>query len=397
MMGILTVNMGGFAGPIAATITPNWNGPADPASQLAFATVMVLFEGKMRALLSILFGAGMVLFLDSAESAGRDGHSLQKRRLIWLAAIGYLHFALLWWGDILFTYACAGFLALRLSRLPLGTMTTTALMVFAAWHALGIASSLPSVVAERRADTTVSAPGQTSALQEQRERDRQEARAEQQRELGGFVPLVAYKLSEQPLMPLIIAANSLGETLPLMLLGMVLYRSGFFTGGWTCRRLRIVAVRGLGIGGGLTVGLTYVAWLWQFPPALMEALLGSWLALPHLAMAFAYAALLVLASRRFAATALARHVIAVGKLALTNYLGCTLIMTGLFYGWGFGLSGRVPESRFWLYILTAWLIMLIASPLWLRRFRLGPVEWLWRSLTHGRVEPFRRLSSSASI
>jgi uncharacterized protein len=390
ILGILTVNIEGFAGPIAASVTPDWNGPADPASHFAFAAVMVLFEGKMRALLSLLFGAGMVLFLDGAAAAGRDGTALQLRRLTGLAVIGYLHFALLWWGDILFTYACAGFFALSLCRLPQRTLTTTALLAFAAWHALGIASSLSPVIAERQADTALSSPVQIRSQHLQREVDRHEALAEQQRELGGFVQLIAHKLRDQPLLPLIIAMNSLGETLPLMLLGMVLYRSGFFTGSWPRRRLWLFSAGGLTLGGGATLGLTAMAWNWHFAPTLMEAMLSSWLALPHLAMALGYAALLVLATRRFATTALAGRVVAIGKMALTMYLGCTLIMTGLFYGWGLGLSGSVPESRYWVFILATWFVMLIAGPFWLRHFRQGPIEWLWRTMTYGRAEPFLR-------
>ena len=105
ILGILAVNMEGFAGPIAATITPDWNGAVSGSDHFAFAATLVLFEGKMRALLSLLFGASMLLFVESAESTGRNGDRLQMRRLAWLAVIGYLHFALLWWGDILFTYA----------------------------------------------------------------------------------------------------------------------------------------------------------------------------------------------------------------------------------------------------------------------------------------------------
>ena len=390
ILGILTVNIEGFAGPIAATITPDWNGTADPASHLAFAAVMVLFEGKMRALLSILFGASMLLFLDSAEASGRDGVVLQIRRLIWLAVIGYLHFAVLWWGDILFTYACAGFIALWLCRLPARTMTTAALLAFAAWHALGIAGSLSPVIAERQADTAVSTPDQTRSVIAHRDEDRREALDQRQRELGGFIPLAAHKLNEEATLPLIVSFNTLGETVPLMLVGMALFRSGFFTGGWTRRRLRILGLGGLIAGGAATLGFTAMAWAWHFPPVLMNALFASWLAVPHLVMALGYAALLVLAARRFQGTGAAQRIAAVGRMALTNYLGCTVVMTALFYGWGLGLSGTVPESRYGLFVMAAWLIMVTASPLWLRHFRQGPVEWLWRALTYGRTEPFRR-------
>ncbi|MEO7248340.1 MAG: DUF418 domain-containing protein, partial [Novosphingobium sp.] len=80
----------------------------------------------------------------------------------------------------------------------------------------------------------------------------------------------------------------------------------------------------------------------------------------------------------------------VGRMALSNYLGCTLVMTTLFYGWGLGLQGSVPEKYYWPFVLAGWLAMLWASPLWLARFRQGPVEWAWRSLTQWRRLPFRK-------
>ena len=70
--------------------------------------LFVLFEGKMRALFSILFGASLLLYIERKNAAGLDGHALQVRRLLWLALFGLLHFALFWDGDILFLYACVG-------------------------------------------------------------------------------------------------------------------------------------------------------------------------------------------------------------------------------------------------------------------------------------------------
>jgi uncharacterized protein len=186
------------------------------------------------------------------------------------------------------------------------------------------------------------------------------------------------------------AINTFPEVLPLMLIGMVLLRSGFFTGGWSQRALRASALWGIGLGGSATIAITAFAWNYGFPPRMMNAILAWWMALPHLAMAFGFAALLVLKAQTSAFGRLGRRLTAVGRMALSNYLGCTLVMTALFYGWGLGLSGKVPESLYWPFILAGWILMLWASPLWLRHFRQGPVEWLWRSLTNWELQNFRR-------
>lgn len=390
MLGILAVNIEGFAGPIAATVTPNWNGAVTGGDHFAFAAVMVLFEGKMRALLSLLFGASMVLFIEGAESAGRNGDVLQARRLGWLAVIGFLHFALLWWGDILFTYAFCGFFALLLRHLPVKAMIPSALLAFAVWHGAGMAASVEPVLAEVRLMSDSSPPAEEARLTSQRLEAQQGSRAEVVREQGGYLALVGYKLTEESGLPLTIALNTIGETLPLMLIGMGLLRGGFFNGGWTRRQLKFTAICGIGLGGLLTLGLTALSWSQDFRPELMNAMLAWWLATPHLAMGVGYAALLVLIAQRPATGSLGQRIRAVGRMALSNYLGCTLIMTALFYGWGLGLQGAVPESYYWPFVLAGWIMMLWASPLWLARFRQGPVEWTWRSLTQWQLLPFRR-------
>ncbi|MEY4159695.1 MAG: hypothetical protein RLZZ136_316 [Pseudomonadota bacterium] len=390
ILGILAVNIEGFAGPIAATLSPDWNGPVSGPSHFAFAAVLILFEGKMRALLSLLFGASMLLFIESAEAADRDGDRLQLRRLCWLAVIGYLHSALAWWGDILFTYAFAGFFALLLRHLSPRTMVAAALMAFAIWHGGNALENLPSVRSEIQFIAGTASPSEQATLWQERARDHQDTLAEQRREQGGYLPLVRHKFSEEAALPLIMAVNTFGEVLPLMLLGMALFRSGFFTGGWPAGKLRGIALWGIGAGGVTTIAITAFAWTHGFPPRMMNAILAWWMALPHLAMALGFAAVLVLKAPVLGNSALGRRIIAVGRMALSNYLGCTLMMTALFYGWGLGLMGKVPESLYWPFILGGWVVMLWASPLWLRRYRQGPVEWLWRSLTTWQFQIFRR-------
>ncbi|MEO5597246.1 MAG: DUF418 domain-containing protein, partial [Novosphingobium sp.] len=278
VLGILAVNITGFAGPLAATITPNWNGPTSFADQAAFAGMMVLFEGKMRALFTLLFGASMLLFVERADAAGRSGESLQMRRLGWLALIGYLHFALLWWGDILFTYALAGLTALSLRAMPVKTMVLAALLIFTAWNGWGMANSVPPILAEARVVAGMAPPAEANRVQAEAAKDQAENRASLARTQAGFLPQVQYKQVRKGGFPLVEAFYSMGETLPLMLLGMALYLTGFFTGAWPRARLVTMAWGGIGGGGVVTVLLTALAWQRQFPPRLMEGLLGYWLA-----------------------------------------------------------------------------------------------------------------------
>lgn len=385
VLGILAINMAGFAGPPAATLSPHLPQAGSRADEFAYAFGFVLFEGKMRALFSLLFGASMALFLDRAEARRRNAAALQARRLGWLMLFGLLHFHLLWWGDILFAYALAGVLALAVRREPVRALAVAALLLFASWHLIGTALSLPAVVAEEqvRLGTATDAEATASArylraVEEQASRDTWQAQL-------GFAERARDQVRNHALEPLEDALWSLAETLPLMLIGMALYRTGFFDGRWSRKRLRQIAIGGTGAGLAATLGL--LAWLWprDFPVQAMTAALLYWTALPHLAIALGYAALLVLWAPAIGRTGLGRRLVAAGRMALSNYVGTSIVMTALFYGWGLGLFGTVGHAAGWAFVLLGWMLMLAWSAPWLARFRQGPLEWLWRSLTEWRM------------
>lgn len=395
VLGILTINIAGFSGPLFATLTPHALAPGTFADEAWFAFTLLVFEGKMRALFTILFGASLVLFTDRADAAGRSGERLQLRRLGWLALIGYLHFALLWWGDILFAYALCGFAALALRQAPPRALAVAATGMFAAWHLLLAAQGLPAVLAEEAVRTNRATPEASSAYAA----ERQTQSAAIALELAGYrqdyATQVRTRLQDEPARPLAAALASLGETLPLILLGMALFRMGLFDGRIPARTLRRLGGGALLVGGGLTAAFVAVAWPRHFPPALMVEALAYGLALPHLLMALGYAALLIAAAPRLARNAPGQRIIAAGRMALSNYLGTSLVMTFVFYGWGLGLVGQISPHGQAPFVLAGWALMLGWSAPWLARFRHGPLEWAWRSLTTGRIAPLRRTDRSA--
>lgn len=390
VLGILAINMAGFAGPSGATLSPHIPAPASPADEAIFAFNMVVFEGKMRAIFTLLFGAGIALYVDRAEAAGRDGDVLQLRRLGWLVLLGYLHFLLLWWGDILLSYGMVGVAALFMRELPVRRLLTIALVIFGAWHLGGAIESAPGVLSEERVRAGIATSAETEDAEFYAEATADKAADEVAEARLGFFAQVAAKLAVDPMAPINLTIATAGEALPLMLLGMVLYRTGFFTGGWSRLRLRRIAL--LSIALGLAATLPVVAWLWvrHFPPQPAYAAMVYWLALPHLLMAWGYLAALMLVAPRLAPTALGRRLIAAGRMAFSNYVGTSLVMCAIFYGWGLGLAGSVDRLGQTIIMLGAWTLMLAWSQPWLAHFRQGPLEWLWRSLTEKRLVAFRR-------
>ena len=384
ILGILLLNIVGFAWPEIVYVSPRApTAPVSVADDWTWLAIFVLADGKFRGLFSLLFGASMVLFVERANDAGRDGAALQRRRLGWLALFGLAHFFLLWWGDILFLYAACGFVALALRKRTHENLAALALAIYAAGVlALGALTAIAAFDPASGAESIAAFA--------------REARAEIALNQGPWAARLAHSLSEDWSAPLVTLAMSWLETVPLMLIGMALFKSGFFAGSWDSARLARWAWRG--IGGGLALTLPLAWWLWSRDfdlPLTLFIWLGP-AAVGRLASTVGYAALAVILARRFADSAIGERLVACGRMAFSNYIATSLVMTFIFHGWGLGLYTQFGRFELLGFVLLGWALMLAWSKPWLARFRFGPLEWLWRSLTYGKIAPMRRPLAIAS-
>jgi len=390
VLGILAVNAASFAAPGSAAYSPDIPSPGSAADHWAFAFTFVFFEGKMRALFSILFGASLILFIERKEAAGAGSAGLQVRRLLWLALFGLLHFALLWDGDILLLYAVVGLGALFLRRAPARDLALLAALLFSLWQAWGSMTWLPTVWQEARVAAGTATVREEAAhdayLAALRRADREDTAAT----LLPYAAEVSTRLTKRWDHPLAVIAQTWGETLSYVMIGMALLKSGFFAAAWPRRRMILLAIGGLGSGLALTVAFTAWAMAAGWPAAAMRMAVSYALGWPHLLMALGYAALLVLAAPRLLASGLGRRLEAAGQMAFSNYIATSVVMTALFSGWGLGLFGAFGQALQWPVILLVWALMLGWSAPWLQRHRHGPLEWLWRGLTEWRIVPLRQ-------
>jgi uncharacterized protein len=391
VLGILTINVASFAGGSSAALSPGLLFPASTGDMFSFAAGLVLFEGKMRGLFTLLFGASMLLFVERRDAAGGDGGQWQLRRLGWLFLIGYLHQLLLWSGDILMLYAMLAPIALALRHWSVRRMVLVALAGFALWHGGFTLAGWSSFTAAEAVHDERADPVTRAAVLSQFDAIAAEAQDEVNTLRKPYTIMLMERFRETLYLPLLVTALSLGETLPLMLLGMALYRSGFFTGGWSQAHLLTLAAVGLTVG--LPIALVQAGWGWSrgFPPDAMFQLLVGPAGVQHLALTLAWAALLILTAPRVLVSRLGQRLRAAGRMALSNYLMTSLVMAFCFFGWGLGLAGRIGAAGQWWFVLLGWAVMLTWSKPWLERYRQGPVEWLWRSLTEGRRLPLTRL------
>jgi len=182
----------------------------------------------------------------------------------------------------------------------------------------------------------------------------------------------------------------LTETLGLLFTGMALYQRGFFTGAADSAAMRRWGW--IGVLGSAVLGLLAARWVVAGRFELFRTLFvfNGLSGLLHLPMTLGLAALLVSWAPAAARTRLGARFVAAGRVAFSNYLGTSLLMVALFQGWGLGLFGRFHRIELIGFVVAAWLLMLVWSKWWLDRFNYGPLEWLWRCLTYGRLVPLRR-------
>ncbi|HEU4820254.1 MAG TPA: DUF418 domain-containing protein [Qipengyuania sp.] len=391
VLGILAANIVAFGQPMTAYMYPGAFITAHGvAENWMWVAQFVLIDGKMRGLFTLLFGAGVYLFLERASARG-GGKGLQARRLAWLGLFGALHFFLLWRGDILLIYAISGLFLLPFLHLSAKRQVLLALLAYAlgalAYGAM--TSSMAHFASAEPAAASSMSEFQEGILATQQD-DLADGRLETELIAGGdYAGFVAHNFSAHAFDPLIMVLFFLFETVPLMLLGAALYRLGLFTGGMDPARLRRRGWIGVIVGTALTIPIALSALNAGLGYYDTLAAFSGFSMLPRLPVILGLAALLALWAPH-ATGWLGRRLSAAGRAAFTNYLGTSMLMVLVFHGWAGGLFGELTRGQLYLVVLAAWAVMLAWPVWWLARYRFGPLEWLWRCLTYGRRFPLRR-------
>jgi uncharacterized protein len=390
VMGILLLNIIGFAMPAPAYFNPAAYGGSTGPDLAVWLFNFVFFDGKMRGLFSFLFGASTLLVIDSATAKGESAAKAHYSRMIWLLVFGLLHLWLIWWGDILNNYALIGMIAFLFRNARPKTMVTAGcvllivqLMVVAMMPLmLLLAESKPGdPQMQKMVEGLTQGFGQPPVawLTEQVALFR-----------GSWLEIAIERFRDARFIPLVGLFQYGWETLAYMLFGMAAFRTGLLTGAWERRRYVRWAVIGFAIS--LPIYALLAAWMIASDFALLQVVTAVMPATTFVRpfAIVAWACLIILAMRP--GGALTARIAAAGRMAFSNYLGTSLICTTLFYGYGLGWYGELSRVEVYLVVLAIWALMLLWSKPWLERFAYGPLEWLWRSLARGRVQ---RLSGGA--
>lgn len=381
VLGILIMNIQSFAMIEAAYINPTAYGNLMGLNKWVWILSHIFANQKFMTIFLILFGVGIVLMTSKAESKGRSAAGLHYRRTVWLLVIGMIHAYLLWHGDILVTYGLCALVTFLFRKASPRKLLTIGLLI------ISVASliyfffgwSVSYWPPEAYQETMASWKPSTEMIG-------QEISAYQ----GGWLEQMAHRVPSsfkfQTLVFLIWYGWRAGG---LMLVGMALFKWGVLT----AQRSKhfYLTLIGVGFGLGLPVVIYGVVrdfaarWTldfsmffgWQF---------NYW---GSLFVALGYIGTVMFICKSIRLERFTRPFAALGRMALTNYLIQTLICTTIFYGHGLGLFCQVERRDQILIVIGVWVFQLFASPIWLRSFRFGPAEWLWRSLTYLKFQPMR--------
>ena len=390
VMGILTINIAAFAQPEMAFINPVVSSQASDLDIASWAVNFILFDGKMRGLFSLLFGASTALVIERALATGQSAAKVHYFRMVWLAIFGLFHFFFLWMGDILFLYAGSGCILFLLRDWSAERLIKWGVIAYTLGAVLlitGMGSMLMLLIEAGQANPPQDVLDEINNISAELGTLPADLAAETALLRSGFRDILNYKLVEQWAVPIENLMLGPIETIPLMMIGMGLYKNGFILG--QADRTTYVRTGRLMTGVGLLVFLllTGLAYVQQFDTIWMMNIAQAWSMLPRLLMIIGYVALLVLIIQRYCDSAIIQRIAATGRAAFSNYLGTSILMTFIFYGWGLGYFEQFGRFELQLFVFGAWILMLLWSHPWLTRFRYGPLEWLWRSLAKGQVHP----------
>ncbi len=381
VLGILAINIQAMAMPVAYFANPSLNTQFFVGEgRDIWGIASTFFQFKFITIFSALFGAGIVLMVGEEKPSPKFG--LHYRRMFWLLILGSLHAYLIWFGDILTPYAIAGLIVVLARRWRVRTLFIVGFILIALASLMMVAQhfALEHMPAEQRDEMLAQmfAPPPEAIA------------AEIEAYRGGFFARLPETAPNALLFQMVQSIFLAPRNIGVMMFGMALYKMGFFTLGWSFLRYVILGAAALAIG---YIGSNYATvqmFTVEFDPLRLAGAQSAqyWGSLPH---AFGYSALVMALAKLPFLGLIRAPFAAAGRMALTNYLMCSVIGVILYYGPpGFSRIGTVSYPEQAMTMAAIWIAILIWSPLWLARYRFGPFEWLWRSLTYWSPQPMRK-------
>lgn len=406
LLGILLMNIAGFGLVFMAYVDPTVQGGAEGKNLFVWVVNNMFFEGTMRALFSMLFGVGMVLM--TSRMIGRGGGietaDIYYRRTIWLLIFGLIHgYLILWTGDILFAYGLWGlFLFPFRNTKPRKLILAAVVLTFVGMglqyyqyqknnqyyqqyvisQSYSEESELPEDIKEGK-EAWESLSAELKPEQEQIQKDTDSMHQ-------GYLDVLLFLAPVNRMMQTTFNYDyNPWDVLAMMLMGMALFKMGVITAELKYKSYALMILIGYGVGIPINYHETTLLLENNFSiPAFFES--GITYPFGRIAMSFGHIGVVMIFCKSGMLSFLRKSLAAVGRMALTNYIMHSVICAFIFTGIGFSLFGKLQRYELYYVVFSIWLFQLIISPIWLKYFRFGPLEWLWRSLTYKKIQPFKR-------
>jgi len=390
LLGIFLMNIEAFVSPMGEAMTglnPSYTG----ADRWTDALIYLFVQGKFFTLFSLLFGMGFAVMAQRAEQAGRPFLPVYLRRTLALMLIGLVHALLIWWGDILFTYACVAFalMLLYLIKPPQKFLPWAAALVYLLPSGFillfGLASAAAQMDPKASAEMAKAMADQGAVMAAVTEAQRLAYGA------GGYLEATAQRWADFKMMMSFAWIMFWPMVLGMFILGSWFVRSGAIADPSRFPTL-FSRLRWLALPLGLACVLLSFWMMPTTPMAKMDLGIATAMALTHVGsglLCLGYVGWLVGALQASPDSKL-RLLAPAGRMALTNYLVQSLVCTLVFYGYGLGYFEQMPRAWQAVFVFAFFALQVVASHWWLARFRFGPMEWLWRAATYLQWPPMRR-------
>ena len=381
VLGILVMNIQSFSMIDAAYLNPTAYGDLTGMNKLVWILSHIFTDQKFMTIFSILFGAGIIIITNRADSKGVSAAGLHYRRTLWLLIIGLIHAYLIWHGDILVSYALCAFIAFLFRKLSpkklfiigiLLILINSLIYSFFGWTLQNWPPDAINGIMETWNPCSETIEKQVTIFR------------------GEWSGQIGYHVFTSIFFQTFVFAIWTGwRAGGLMLIGMALYKWNVLTAGCSGSFYKKGSLIGLSIG--IPIIIVGVIKNFQHNFTLEYSMFYGW-QYNHwgsLLVSFGYICIIMLITKSFQNNKVIKLLSGVGRMALTNYILQSLICTTIFYGHGFGLYGQVERKFQILIVFVVWVVVIIFTNIWLKYFIFGPVEWLWRSLTYLKIQPIR--------
>ena len=406
LLGILLLNIAAFGLPFSAYSNPSAYGGHTGRNLTTWFIAQTFFDGKMRCIFSMLFGTSGLILLARAEErgAGIAAADIYYRRVMWLILFGLFHAYLIWSGDILYAYGVIGLLLFPLRKLSARALIIAGCVIitFHCFQNLGAGFGIQQMsVSAAEADKQLQQGKPLTSKQKKEQNEWASIRdlfqpdeaiidEEIQTHRSNWLKNLGQRASESAMIEFNVFFQFVFlDVLGMLVLGMGLWKAGVFDASRSYRFYVLLAVIGFGIGVPLNywAARTWVNSGFNVPDWFRY--IASTSDPGRFLVAGGYIGIIMILCKsgkfRRALTPLA----AVGRTALSNYLLTSILCTLFFNGYGLGMYAKLQRYQLYEVVLGMWAINLVASSIWLRYFRFGPAEWLWRSLTYWKKQPMR--------